>query len=118
MCKDLELFEKWDTAENDAMNVDELAKLIPCEAALLGWHILEATMSEGRVLTGVGRAPRPPSRLDEAFTTRTSKRPVVLAFGGQTGRTVTASRDLYDTSHIFSHHLVCTLPLLTRFNFC
>ncbi|KAE8137485.1 hypothetical protein BDV38DRAFT_283033 [Aspergillus pseudotamarii] len=41
----------------------------------------------------------------EAGFTRTSKRPVVLAFGGQTGRTVTVSRDLYDTSLLFRNHL-------------
>ncbi|KAE8367010.1 S-adenosyl-L-methionine-dependent methyltransferase [Aspergillus caelatus] len=35
VCKDLELFEKWDKAGNEAMNADELAKLTPCEAALL-----------------------------------------------------------------------------------
>lgn len=42
----------------------------------------------------------------EAGVTRTAKRPVVLAFGGQTGRTVTVSRDLYDTSLLFRNHLV------------
>ncbi|KAE8373923.1 hypothetical protein BDV26DRAFT_296474 [Aspergillus bertholletiae] len=41
----------------------------------------------------------------EAGTTRTLKRPVVLAFGGQTGRTVTVSKDLYNSSPIFRNHL-------------
>ncbi|KAI1452413.1 ketoacyl-synt-domain-containing protein [Annulohypoxylon moriforme] len=37
--------------------------------------------------------------------TRTDKFPVVLCFGGQTGRKVTVSKDLYDNCDIFRKHL-------------
>lgn len=57
VCEDLELFEKLDTAGKETMDMDELA-------ALLDWHILDATMSKGCMLTGVGRMSRPPSRLE------------------------------------------------------
>ncbi|EYE99663.1 uncharacterized protein EURHEDRAFT_398832 [Aspergillus ruber CBS 135680] len=40
VCEDLELFEKLDTAGKETMDMDELA-------ALLDWHILDATMSKG-----------------------------------------------------------------------
>lgn len=36
--------------------------------------------------------------------------PVVLCFGGQTGRTVTASKELYTSSDLFQKHLVSTPP--------
>lgn len=36
-----------------------------------------------------------------------AKRPVVLCFGGQTGRTVSVSKALYDDSDLFKSHLVC-----------
>ena len=36
----------------------------------------------------------------------TGKSPVVLCFGGQTGRTVTISRELYDACDLLRHHLV------------
>ena len=39
-------------------------------------------------------------------TVRTGKSPVVLCFGGQTGRTVTISRDLYDGCDLLRYHLV------------
>ncbi|RHZ53126.1 hypothetical protein CDV55_100294 [Aspergillus turcosus] len=41
----------------------------------------------------------------EAVITRASERPVVLAFGGQTGRTVTVSRQLYEACGLFRRHL-------------
>lgn len=46
--------------------------------------------------------------------TQTAKLPVVLCFGGQTGRNVTVSRHLYDNCEIFRHHLV-SLPLKKRY---
>lgn len=42
----------------------------------------------------------------DASPTQTEKQPIVLAFGGQTGRTVTISRELYDNCHILQQHLV------------
>ncbi|KAJ5497536.1 hypothetical protein N7463_009523 [Penicillium fimorum] len=36
---------------------------------------------------------------------RSETQPIVLAFGGQTGRTVTVSRELYDSSALLRHHL-------------
>lgn len=48
--------------------------------------------------------------------TRAVNQPVVLAFGGQTGRTVTFSRELYDSCALLRYHLVyfnaCLLILL------
>ena len=38
--------------------------------------------------------------------TQTAKRPVVLCFGGQTGRNVTISKNLYDGCEILRNHLV------------
>ncbi|KAI2465125.1 ketoacyl-synt-domain-containing protein [Annulohypoxylon bovei var. microspora] len=38
-------------------------------------------------------------------TTRTDKYPIVLCFGGQTGRSVTVSKDLYDNCDLFRSHL-------------
>ena len=43
---------------------------------------------------------------EELAVKRDTKRSVVLAFGGQTGRTVIVSKDLYDTNQIFRSHLV------------
>ena len=40
------------------------------------------------------------------LTERTGKSPLVLCFGGQTGRTVTISRELYDACDLLRHHLV------------
>ncbi|KAF5855864.1 hypothetical protein ETB97_008293 [Aspergillus alliaceus] len=42
---------------------------------------------------------------EEAVIPRASNRPVVLAFGGQTGRTVTVSRELYEAGGLFRRHL-------------
>lgn len=36
VCKDLGLFEKWHEVGDKPMTAEELAKLVPCEAALLG----------------------------------------------------------------------------------
>lgn len=41
-------------------------------------------------------------------TSITSKKSVVLCFGGQTGRTVTVSRELYDECDLLKKHLVST----------
>lgn len=55
---------------------------------------------------------------EEAVITRASNRPVVLAFGGQTGRTVTVSRQLYEAGGLFRRHLVGLLvPLYHDFLF-
>ncbi|KAI1206386.1 ketoacyl-synt-domain-containing protein [Annulohypoxylon truncatum] len=40
------------------------------------------------------------------IVTRTDKYPVVLCFGGQTGRNVTVSKDLYDNCELFRTHLI------------
>ncbi|KAI0884084.1 ketoacyl-synt-domain-containing protein [Annulohypoxylon maeteangense] len=40
-----------------------------------------------------------------SMVTRTNKYPVVLCFGGQTGRNVTISKDLYDNCDIFRNNL-------------
>lgn len=45
-------------------------------------------------------------------TVITSKKPVVLCFGGQTGRTVTVSKALYDKCDLLKKHLVRTGFLL------
>ena len=39
-------------------------------------------------------------------TERTEKKPLVLCFGGQTGRTLTISRELYDACDLLRKHLV------------
>lgn len=52
------------------------------------------------------------TKIEEAIITRALKRPVVLAFSGQTGRTVTVARDLYQASRLFRRHLVCYASLL------
>ena len=36
----------------------------------------------------------------------TGRYPVILCFGGQTGRSISLSRELYDASKLFRHHLV------------
>lgn len=59
------------------------------------------------------------SSLSRMKTFEAVKSPVVLCFGGQTGRTVTASKELYTSSDLFQTHLVCdcaplTVRLLTR----
>lgn len=46
------------------------------------------------------------SSLSRTKTFATTKNPVVLCFGGQTGRTVTVSKELYDSSDLFKKHLV------------
>jgi acyl transferase domain-containing protein len=38
--------------------------------------------------------------------TRTTRLPIVLCFGGQTGQTVRISKELYDSCHPFRYHLV------------
>lgn len=38
MCKDLQLFEKWQQAGDKAMTSEELAQSVQCEPALLGKH--------------------------------------------------------------------------------
>lgn len=53
--------------------------------------------------------------LDEPKITRTGKQSVVMAFGGQTGNTVTVSKDLYDSSDLFRKHLVCSSSQPTAF---
>lgn len=48
--------------------------------------------------------------------TRTTKVPVVLCFGGQTGRHVTVSKELYNSSDLFRSHLVSsTCPVLAPY---
>jgi acyl transferase domain-containing protein len=46
------------------------------------------------------------SNLSRTKTFTTTKNPVILCFGGQTGRTVTVSKELYDSSDLFKKHLV------------
>ncbi|KAH8743290.1 hypothetical protein F5883DRAFT_665259 [Diaporthe sp. PMI_573] len=46
------------------------------------------------------------SSLSRMKTFDAIKSPVVLCFGGQTGRTVTASKELYTSSDLFQKHLV------------
>lgn len=43
---------------------------------------------------------------DGTATDRTTKLPVIMCFGGQTGRNVRVSRELYDGCHLFRDHLV------------
>ena len=50
----------------------------------------------------------------EGNITRTEKRPVVLCFGGQTGRSVTLSKDLFESSDLLQNHLVSCYFLQTR----
>ncbi|KAI0896146.1 ketoacyl-synt-domain-containing protein [Annulohypoxylon nitens] len=45
------------------------------------------------------------STTNDGIVTRADKYPVVLCFGGQTGRNVTVSKDLYDNCDIFRIHL-------------
>jgi acyl transferase domain-containing protein len=42
----------------------------------------------------------------EAVMTRTGTAPVILCFGGQTGRTIKLSKELYDECEVFRNHLV------------
>jgi acyl transferase domain-containing protein len=47
------------------------------------------------------------SGLEKAVAKKCNGRyPVVLCFGGQTGRSISLSRELYDASKLFRHHLV------------
>ena len=46
------------------------------------------------------------SSLSRTKTFDAIKSPVILCFGGQTGRTVTASKELYSSSDLFQKHLV------------
>lgn len=46
----------------------------------------------------------------DGTTMRTEKCPVVLSFGGQTGRSVTVSRELYDGCDLLRDHLVRRSP--------
>lgn len=53
------------------------------------------------------------SSLSRTKTFATTKNPVILCFGGQTGRTVTASKELYDSSDLLKKHLVSDCIPLT-----
>lgn len=46
------------------------------------------------------------SSLSRTKTFTTTNNPVILCFGGQTGRTVTVSKELYGSSDLFQRHLV------------
>lgn len=53
------------------------------------------------------------SSLSRMKTFDAIKSPVILCFGGQTGRTVTASKELYTSSDLFQKHLVSDrIPLM------
>lgn len=53
-------------------------------------------------VSALGRA----SANDSGKTAALQRRPVVLCFGGQTGRQVTISKDLYENSDLLKKHLV------------
>lgn len=51
-----------------------------------------------------------PTVRTDGTTMRTEKRPVVLSFGGQTGRSVTVSKELYDCCDLLRNYLVRLPP--------